>query len=154
MVHHHKVLITGVTGLIGGIVFNDLKDDYEITGLARRPMEGLRHFRGSIDNLEEILPAFEGQHAVVHLAADPSGHAPWKSVLPNNLIGTYNMYEASRICGVKRVIFAISPPGSAIETRHSSREGAWKHRTLYPSIFSTVSRATSGASGISNTRSR
>ena len=51
MVHHHKVLITGVTGLIGGIVFNDLKDDYEITGLARRPMEGLRHFRGSMRKL-------------------------------------------------------------------------------------------------------
>ena len=108
MAHHKKVLITGVTGLIGGIVFNDLKDDYELTGLARRPMEGLRHFRGSIDNLEEILPAFEGQDAVVHMAADPSGHAPWESVLSNNLIGTYNMYEASRICGVKRIIFASS----------------------------------------------
>lgn len=108
MAHHNKVLITGVTGLIGGIVFNDLKDDYELTGLARRPMEGLRHFRGSIDNLEEILPAFEGQDAVVHMAADPSDHASWESVLSNNLIGTYNMYEASRICGVKRVIFASS----------------------------------------------
>ena len=67
-----------------------------------------QHIQGSIDNLEEILPAFEGQDAVVHLAADPSDHAPWESVLPNNLIGTYNMFEASRICGVKRVIFASS----------------------------------------------
>lgn len=108
MARHNKVLITGVTGLIGGIALNDLKDEYEVTGLARRPMEGLRHFRGSIDTLEEILPAFEGQDAVVHLAADPSQEAPWKSVLPNNLVGTYNMYEASRICEVKRIIFASS----------------------------------------------
>lgn len=105
---YRKVLITGITGLIGGIVYNDLKDDYEITGLARRPMEGVRHFRGSIDKLDEILPAFEGQDAVVHLAADPSMHATWESALPNNFIGTYNVYEASRRCGVKRVIFASS----------------------------------------------
>jgi hypothetical protein len=71
-------------------------------------MEGLRHFRGSIDNLDQILPAFEGQDAVVHMAADPAQDAPWDSVLPNNLIGTYAMYEASRISGVKRIIFASS----------------------------------------------
>ena len=105
---YNKVLITGITGLIGGIAFEDLKNDHEITGLARRPMEGIRHFRGSIDNLEQILPAFEGQDAVVHMAADPSQEAPWDSVLPNNLIGTYNIYEAARISGVKRVIFASS----------------------------------------------
>ncbi len=108
MAHLGKVLITGVTGLIGGVVCSDLKGDYEISGLARRPMEGIRHFRGSIDNLEEILPAFEGQDAVVHLAADPSQDAPWASVLPNNLIGTYNAFEAARICGVKRIVFASS----------------------------------------------
>ena len=108
MAYHKKVLITGVTGLIGGIVFNDLKNDYELTGLARRPMEGLCHFRASIDSLEDILPAFEGQDAVVHLAADPEADAPWESVLPNNLIGTYNVYEACRIHGVKRVVFASS----------------------------------------------
>ncbi len=103
-----RVLITGITGLIGQIVYNDLKRDHEISGLARRPMEGVRHFRGSIDNLEAILPAFEGQDYVVHMAADPSQHAPWDSVLPNNLIGTYNVYEASKRMGVKRVVFASS----------------------------------------------
>jgi len=56
-----RVLITGITGLIGQIVYNDLKRDYEISGLARRPMEGVRHFRGSIDNLEAILPPSKGR---------------------------------------------------------------------------------------------
>jgi nucleoside-diphosphate-sugar epimerase len=105
---YRKVLITGVTGLIGGIAFRELGKDYELSGLARRPMEGLRHFRASIHVLDDILPAFEGQDAVVHLAADPSDHAPWESVLPNNIIGTYNVFEACRIHGVKRVVFASS----------------------------------------------
>lgn len=103
-----RVLITGITGLIGQIVYDDLKRDYEITGLARRPFPGVRHFQGSIDNLDTILPAFEGQDAVVHMAADPSMFATWESVLPNNLVGTYNAYEASRRMGVKRFIFASS----------------------------------------------
>ena len=86
MPKYNKVLITGVTGLIGRIVLDDLKGDYELTGLARRPMEEVRHFRGDISDLQAILPAFEGQDAVVHLAADPSQTAPWDSVLPNNLV--------------------------------------------------------------------
>ena len=108
MPQYRKVLITGVTGLIGGIVLNDLKGDYEVAGLARRPMEGIMHIQGSITDLQSILPAFEGQDAVVHLAADASMFAPWESALPNNFIGTYNVYEACRIHGVKRVVFASS----------------------------------------------
>jgi nucleoside-diphosphate-sugar epimerase len=29
-----KVLITGITGLIGGIVYDNLKNDYEVSGLS------------------------------------------------------------------------------------------------------------------------
>jgi len=162
MAHYSKVLITGVTGLIGGVVFNDLKGDYEISGLARRPMAGLRHFRGSIDKLDEILPAFEGQDAVVHLAADPSQDASWGSVLPNNLIGTYNMYEASRICGVKRIIFASSNHAAGMYERdypyrhivrgEYDKVGVWPvpqitHREIRPDGYYGVSKAYGEAMG-------
>jgi nucleoside-diphosphate-sugar epimerase len=43
---------------------------------------------------------------VVHMAADPNGNAPWESVLRNNIIGTYNVFEACCLNGVKRVIAA------------------------------------------------
>ena len=42
---------------------------------------------------------------VVHMAADPSG-GQWESVLNNNIIGTYHVFEASRAAGIQRVIFA------------------------------------------------
>ncbi len=108
MLKYNKVLITGVTGLIGRIVLEELKGDRDLTGLARRPMQDIRHHQGDISDLQSILPAFEGQDAVVHLAADPSDTAPWDSVLPNNLVGTYNALEACRIHGVKRMVFASS----------------------------------------------
>jgi len=105
-----KVLITGITGLIGGIVYDNLKNDYEVCGLSRRKMErtGLRSFYGDIRELDKILPAFEGQDCVVHLAADASMSAAWDSVLQSNIIGTYNVFEACRLNGVKRVVYASS----------------------------------------------
>ena len=66
----------------------------------------MRHFRADVADFEAIRPAFEGQDVVVHLAADPSPTAPWESVLRSNIIGTYNVFEASRQAGVKRVVFA------------------------------------------------
>ena len=103
-----NILITGITGLIGGIVFNDLKKDYQITGLSLRKMDAVKHFQANVDNLEEIMPAFQGQDAVIHLSADASVTASWESTLPNNIIGTYNVYEAARQNNVKRIIFASS----------------------------------------------
>ena len=74
-----KVLITGVTGLIGGVILADLRRDHEVTGIARRYKEGIRHFQGDIFDYEGMLPAFEGQDAVVHLAANASVATPWES---------------------------------------------------------------------------
>jgi len=103
-----RVLITGVTGLIGNIVLNDLRGDHDVTGLARSPMEGIRQFRGDISGYESILPAFEGQDAVVHLAANASVSTPWDSILKNNIVGTRNVYQACVESGVSRIVFASS----------------------------------------------
>ena len=61
-----------------------------------------------ITDLDSVLEAMEGVEAVVHLAADPKPEAPWNSILRLNLIGTYNVFEAARRLGVKRVVFASS----------------------------------------------
>ncbi len=108
MAGFNKVLITGVTGRIGRIALDDLKDDYEITGFARRPMDGIRHFRGDISDMQAVLKAFEGQDAVVHLAANPSDRARWESIWPYNMVGMYNALEACRVHGVQRMVFASS----------------------------------------------
>ena len=45
---------------------------------------------------------------VVHLAAMAKGDATWEEVLSHNIVGTYNVFEAARIAGVKRIISASS----------------------------------------------
>ena len=66
-----NVLITGMSGLIGGLLKDRLAeaDGYELTALNRREVEGVRTVRADISDLESIRPAFEGQDVVVHLAA-------------------------------------------------------------------------------------
>jgi nucleoside-diphosphate-sugar epimerase len=102
-----RVLVTGANGVIGQAVYRHLGDRYELRSLTRTPRPGF-DFHGDIADLETIKPAFEGMDAVVHLAASISVTSPWKDVLHDNLIGTYNVFEASRIAGVKAVVFASS----------------------------------------------
>lgn len=108
MADKKRVLITGGAGLIGSILRKRLGDRYELSSLDREPVEGTRSFTGNISDLDSILPAFERQDAVVHLAADPGANSPWESNLANNFVGTYNVFEAARRSGVKRVVFASS----------------------------------------------
>ncbi len=103
-----KVLITGGAGLIGSILIDRLGDRYDLSSLDLKPADGAKSTVASLDDLDAIQPAFAGVDAVVHLAADRSSYAEWDSVLSNNLVGTYNVFEASRREGVKRVIFASS----------------------------------------------
>jgi len=104
-----KVLITGMSGLIGGLLRDHLDSvgGYKLTALNRRPIDGVNSFQGDIANLDDIKLAFEGQEVVVHLSAQlPS--ATWEDIASANLIGLRNVYEAARLSGVKRVVFASS----------------------------------------------
>ena len=108
MAEKKKVLVTGMAGQIGGIIRRELGERYVLSGIDRVDVRAVPMTVADISNLNDIMPAFEGIDAVVHLGADPSPQASWESVLSNNLIGTRNVYEAARLFGVKRVVFASS----------------------------------------------
>ena len=63
-----KVLITGMSGLIGGLLKEHLLESggYELTALNRRSVEGITTVQADIADLDAIQPAFEGQEVVVH----------------------------------------------------------------------------------------
>lgn len=103
-----KILITGMSGLIGTIAREHLEGRYQLSALNRRPVQGVQCYRADIADLDAIQSAFEGVDVVVHLAALAESDASWEQLLHHNLIGTYNVFEASRQAGVKRVIYASS----------------------------------------------
>ena len=108
-----SVLITGMSGLIGGLLKDHLLSagGYDLTALNRRVVEGVPTVQADIADMDSIRPAFEGQEVVVHLAAY-LGSQDWEGQHAGNVLGTYNVFEAARQAGAKRVIFASS--GNAI----------------------------------------
>ena len=67
-----KILITGMSGLIGGLLKDRLIQDgnYKLTALNRSYVDGVDNYQKDITNLNEIKDAFKGQDVVVHLAAN------------------------------------------------------------------------------------
>ena len=107
-----RILVTGMSGLIGGAVREQLEGSYELTALNRSSVPGVPTFQADIADFDSIRPAFENQQTVVHLAASARGSDPWERVRDPNLIGVYNVFEAARQAGAARVIYASS--GSTI----------------------------------------
>lgn len=108
-----KVLVTGMSGRIGRAVLKRLGDKYDFTALNRGPMDGVRCVQADITDFAAIRPHFDGSDTVVHLAAAlSSSNDDPRDLVERNVWGTYNVFEAARQAGVKRVIFASS--GSVI----------------------------------------
>jgi nucleoside-diphosphate-sugar epimerase len=93
--------------LIGGILLGGLGGSRQIQGLDQRSgattdvVVDMRH-------LGDVVGAFAGIDTVVDLAANPRFDASWEEIYTNNLQATINAFEAARVTGVRRVIFASS----------------------------------------------
>ncbi len=99
-----------MSGLIGSAVRRKLEGKFELSALNRRDIPDIPCHRANVSDLDAILPAFEDIDTVVHLAASIKGD--WDEILQNNVVGTYNVFEAARRSGVKRIVYASS--GSVI----------------------------------------
>jgi nucleoside-diphosphate-sugar epimerase len=106
-----KVLLTGAAGRIGSFVSEHLADNYEfVLTDVRAPADthGFRFVEADIADLEAMRALCQGADTVVHLAADPSIHATWDSLLPRNIIGVQNIFQAAHEASCRRVVFASS----------------------------------------------
>jgi nucleoside-diphosphate-sugar epimerase len=106
-----KLLITGAAGRIGSSLTHDLADRYDLRLTdVHRPddVHDQRFVPADISDMDALRSLCTGVDTVIHLAADPSMDAPWDSVLPRNVVGTYNLFEAAYRARCRRVIFASS----------------------------------------------
>ena len=130
-----RLLITGLSGLIGGALHKHLGTKYPIRALNRRAVPGVETHQADLGDLAAIQPAFKGIDTVVHLAAAAGDRQSPEDLLRANVIGAYNVFEAARLAGVKRVIFASSgatvagwerePPLSHVVNGDYEELGSW-----------------------------
>jgi nucleoside-diphosphate-sugar epimerase len=104
------VLVTGSGGRIGQAVVRELKArGRPVRGFDLAPTPGLDDFVvGDTTDAETVRRATEGAGAVVHLAATPDDDDFLTRLLPNNIVGGYQVLEAARLAGVRRLVLASS----------------------------------------------
>ena len=108
MTDRKRVLVTGMSGLIGRAVRQALEEEYDLSALNRRPVEGVPTTQADLGDLAAISAAFDGIDTVIHLAAVIHDGYGWDALLNTNVIGTRNVFEAAAAAGVRRVIFTSS----------------------------------------------
>ena len=107
MSERKRVLITGAEGTIGSLLRPALAESYDVVAVTREPADFPSHV-ADIADLDAIRGAFRGIDTAIHLAATASVTAPWSDVLSSNIVGTYHVFEAARLAGVERIVFASS----------------------------------------------
>ena len=105
------VLITGAAGNVGGHLRRELAGKYNLRLSDIVPVKDLapgeKATRGDVAKMADMLRVTKGVDAIVHLGGF-SAEGPWENILQANIVGCYNVYEAARRNGVKRVLFASS----------------------------------------------
>ena len=99
------LVLTGARGNLGGKLAAALRPQYALRCL---------DLRGGGDCIAADLAIYDdswtsqlaGAQTVLHFAGEPLPTAPWARVHRANVVATANVLRASRMHGVRRVIFA------------------------------------------------
>ncbi len=107
-----RLLLTGAAGALGRQLRPRLKahcDVLRVSDVADLGEAAAGEELRIVDLADKtaMFALLQGVQAVVHLGG-VSVEKPFEVVLPANIVGVYHLYEAARVHGTKRVVFASS----------------------------------------------
>ena len=119
------VLITGSGGKIGRSLATLLPElGWQLRGFDRQPAPiPIEQVQGDITDPHALDRAMAGVRAVVHLAGQAT-EAPWPVIREANIEGCYQVFEAARRAGVRRVVYASSNHAVGFTPRQQSPAGS------------------------------
>lgn len=105
-----NVLVTGPYGEAGEAILEHLygREEYEFTFLNRSDHPEYETHVADVADYDAIRPAFDGQDAVVHLAAQSDAGAGLEEIVDPNIVGTDNVLRAMDDAGVEKLVYASS----------------------------------------------
>ncbi len=103
------VALTGASGEVASLIRPALSNIYALRSSdVRAPaplFENERYVRANLRSLSAMRRALRGAQAAIHLGG-VSKEASFENILEANIRGVYNLFEAARLEGIRRVVFA------------------------------------------------
>ncbi len=137
MPRFNRLLITGAAGNLGRVMragLAPLATTLRITdrGDMGPVADNEEAMPCELGDLDGVLKVVEGCDAIVHFGAAPV-ERPWEEILESSIKGGYNVYEAARRHGVKRIVYASSIHAVGYERREVGADTDTPHNpdTLY-----------------------
>jgi nucleoside-diphosphate-sugar epimerase len=131
------IVVTGASGRLGQAVVARLRAE-RVTVIAvdrAMPAHGRGHgmeMEVDLRNAAQVDAALAGADAVIHLGAIPNPLGrPAQVVYANNVLATFNVFEAAATLGIRRVVSASSV---------SALGFAWQHRWSEP-LYAPIDEA-------------
>jgi uronate dehydrogenase len=105
------VLVTGAAGQIASELRSRLSSKFSLRLTDLNPVGDLspreQFMTADLADMAAVEKVVNGTDAIVHLGG-VAVEAPWEAILPANVVGTFNIFEAARRAGVKRIVVASS----------------------------------------------
>lgn len=137
MPRFNRLLITGAAGNLGRELRRGLAPLATTLRLTDRAEmapagPGEETVTADVGDLEAMMAVVEGCDAIVHFGAAPV-ERPWEEILNSSIRGGYNVYEAARRHGIKRIVYASSIHAVGYVRREEGADTQTEHRpdTLY-----------------------
>jgi uronate dehydrogenase len=116
-----RVLLTGAAGRLGAVLRQRLAGRFDLLRVAdiadlvgAGPGEEIARF--DLADADAAFRACAGIDAIIHFGGCPR-EEKWEALVPANLVGVVNIFEAARRQGVDRVLFASSNHATGLYRR-------------------------------------
>ncbi|MEO8629859.1 MAG: NAD(P)-dependent oxidoreductase, partial [Betaproteobacteria bacterium] len=105
-----KILLTGAAGEVAQHLRRELAGRYHLRLSDLKPITpgpNEEFVQADIADFDQVLRAVDGMDGIIHLGGF-SVEGNWEQIHSANIVGCYNVFEAARAKGAKRILFATS----------------------------------------------